>query len=382
MNHLLPIIKPFQAFTMNYLKNTTAYITLAFFTSVLVFSACKKEKGMDNPTSTQLSPGTGAAGEVVTLTGSDLANMQTIVFEKDNVPVLFNPTLNTPNAVIFRVPDTATGGQQNIVFTNTAGKQLLVPFNVLAYPKVTDVSNYNFESGNTLELTGINLEDVNKVVIHGTTDQATIVSKSKKKLVIKMPATNIVRANLDITNPTGMSTTTQEFVYRPNNFIVFDDDWGKAGAYGIGDIQSWSFNCSAYKSTAIAPKGGASVLQVDYTKGGGGLSTFLGCSWGTPINNTFNQQYKTAFITFWARTEEADVNITIVPDNPWSGGDIWGAATASGSKTVTVAKGKWTYFKIPADFITGDYSRLDFKIPGNGETVKITVYYDDIIMVK
>jgi hypothetical protein len=380
MNHPLLIIKPFQAFTMNYFKNTTAYITLAFFAGVLVFSACKKDKGMDSPTANQLLPGQGAAGEVLTLTGSDLANMQSIVFEKDNVPVPFNPTLNTTNAVIFRVPDTATGGQQNIVFTNIAGKQLLVPFNVLAFPKVTDVSDYNFENGTTLELMGINLEEVNKVVIHGTNDAATIVSKSKKKLVIKMPATSIARATLDISNPTGMSTTTQEFVYKPNNFIVFDDDWGKAGAYGIGDIQSWSFDCNAYKSTTITAKAGASMLQVDYTKGGGGLSTFLGCDWATN-NSTFSKFFKTAFLTFWARTEGADVDLTIAPDNPWSGTDIWGAATATGSKNITVAKGKWTYFKIPADFITGDYSRLDIKIGGSG-ALKTTVYFDDIIMVK
>jgi hypothetical protein len=381
MSRLLPIIKPFQAFTMNYFKNTTAYITLAFFAGVLALSACKKDKGMNNPTSSQLSPGQGAAGEVLTLTGADLANMQTIVFEKDNVPVPFNPAFNTANAVIFRVPDTATGGQQNIVFTNTDGKQLIVPFNVLAYPKLTDVSDYNFESGTTLELTGRNFEEVTKVVVHGTSDEASIVSKEKKKLVIKMPATSIARASLDISNVYGMSVTTQEFVYKPNNFIVFDNDWGKAGAYGIGDIQSWSFDCSAYKSTGIPAKAGAAVLQVDYTKGGGGLSAFLGCDWSATNNKTFSQFYKAAFLTFWARTEGADVDLTLAPDNPWSGADMWGAATATGNKSITVVKGKWTYFKIPADFITGDYSRLDFKIGGTG-ALKTTVYFDDIIMVK
>jgi hypothetical protein len=381
MNHPLPIIKLFQAIIMNYYKNTTAYLTLFLFASVLVFSACEKDKGMENPSVNQLSPGQGAAGEVLTLTGTDMANIQTIVFEKDNVPCLFNPTLNTANAVIFRVPDTASGGNQNIILTNTEGKQLQVQFNVLALPRVTDASNYNFENGSTLELTGRNFEEVTKVVLHGTTDDATIVSKSKTKLVIKMPSTSLARAQLDISNPTGMSVTTQEFVYRPNNFIVFDDDWGKAGAYGIGDIQSWSFDCNPAKSTAIAAKGGTAVLQADYTKGGGGLSAFLGCNWAAN-NSTFSMFYKTAFVTFWARTEVADLDITIQPDNPWKGTDAFGAATAFGSKTVTVEKGKWTYFKIPADFISGDYSRLNFKIAGKGEPVKATVYYDDIIMVK
>lgn len=363
---------------MNYFKYTSIKLTTAFFAGLLIFSACKKEKGMDNPSANQIEPGQGAGGEVLTLTGSDLASIQSIVFEKDNVPALFNPTLNTENAIIFRVPDTATGGQQNIIFTNTNGKQLLVPFNVLAYPNITDVSDYNFEAGTTLELIGVNLEEVNKVVINGTTDAATIVSKSKKKLVITMPSTSVARAKLAVSNSTGTTITTQEFVYKPNNFIVFDDDWGKAAAYG-GDVQSWSFDCNAYKSTAKV-KAGKAALQADYTKGGGGLSPFLGCNWAAN-NSTFSQFYKAAFLTFWAYTEGADVNITIVPDNPWSGTDMWGTPTASGSKTVTVVKGKWTYFKIPADFITGEYSRLDLKIDGTGALTK-TVFFDDMLMVK
>ncbi|WP_165759073.1 IPT/TIG domain-containing protein [Niastella yeongjuensis] len=365
---------------MNYFKNTTSYIAIIFFAGLLVFSACKKEKGMDNPTASQLSPLLGAAGDVLTLTGDDLANIQTIVFEKDNVPCLFNPTLNTANAVIFRVPDTASGGDQNIVLTNIEGKQVSVQFNVLALPRVTEASNYNFTGGTVLELTGRNFEVANKVVLHGTTDEATILSQSKTKLVIKMPSTNVVRAKLDITNPTGTSVTGQEFVYIPNNFIVFDDDWGKDGAYGIGSIQSWSFSCNPSISTAVAPKAGTAVLRADYTDAGGGLSTFLGCSW-TTNNNTFNMVYKMAFITFWARTEAADVDITIVPDNPWKGTDPFGAATGFGSKTVTLEKGKWMYFKIPADFISGDYSRLNFKTTDKAAP-KTTIYYDDIILVK
>ena len=363
---------------MNYLKNTTIHLAIVLFTGVLIFSACKKDKGMDNPTANQINPGQGAGGEVLTLHGSDLASIQSIVFEKDNVPAFFNPTLNTESAIIFRVPDTASGGQQNIIFTNTDGKQVMVPFNVLAYPKVTDVSDYNFVAGTTLTLTGVNLEEVNKVMIKGTNDAATIVSKSKKKLVITMPATTVARAKLDVSNTTGTSVTDQEFVYKPNNFIVFDDDWGKAAAYG-GDVQSWSFDCNAYKSTGSI-KAGTASLQSDYTKTGGGLSTFLGCSWATS-NQTFSEFYKAAYLTFWARTEGADANITIVPDNPWKGIDTWGAATASGSKTITVVKGQWTYFKIPADFIAGDYSRLDFKIDA-GATIPKTIYFDDIIMVK
>jgi hypothetical protein len=360
---------------------------LIVFTATLVVTmyACKKDGDgspdvkAGSPVAESLSPGTAAGGAVLTLKGSGLGDIRKIVFDRDSVPASFYTTLNTESAIVFSVPDTISGGPQNIIFTNSAGKTLSVPFTGLAFPNISNVSNYNFDGGSKLELTGVNLEDVNKVVIHGTTDAATIVSKSKKKLVITMPATTITRAQLDITNPTGTTVTNQEFVYRPNNFIVFDNDWGKAAAYG-GDVQSWSFDCSAYKSTGNI-KDGAAALQADYTKGGGGLSAFLGCNWDAANNLTYSQFYKAAYLTFWAYGEGSDINITIVPDNPWRGADMWGTVTASGSKTVTVLKGKWTYFKIPADFIVGDYSRLDFKIEGTGALTK-TVYYDDVIMVK
>lgn len=364
---------------MNYLKNINIQIAMVLFAGVLLCNACKKDEGMDNPSPNQLTPTQGAGGEVLTVTGSDLASIQSITFERDNVTCPFNPTLNTEQALLFRVPDTASGGPQNIIFTNAKGKQFTLPFNVLAYPKVLDVSNYNFIAGTKLELTGINLEDVSKVVITGTSQEATIVSKSKKKLVITMPAATGSRVKLDISNPTGTSTTTQEFIYKPNNFIAFDDDWGKAAAFG-GEVQSWSFDCDPSTFTGKV-KVGTAALQANYTADGGGLSLFMGCNWDAANNLTFSQFYKATYITFWATTAKADVNINIVPDNPWPGATMWAGPKAGGKKTVTVVKDKWTYFKIPVDFISGEYSRLNFVIDGAG-TLPKTVLYDDIIMVK
>ncbi len=53
-----------------------------------------------------------------------------------------------------------------------------------------------------------------------------------------------------------------------------------------------------------------------------------------------------------------------MPDGPRSGSNT--AATATGKKVVTVTKDTWTYFRIPVDFIKGDYSRLNFQLDGTG----------------
>jgi len=352
---------------------TSAFVVL--IAGALLMVSCKKESGgTSNPTASQLDPGKGAGGDVLTLTGSDLAKVQSIVFDKGNVPASFNPNFNTAGAVIFRVPDTAIGGTQNIVFTNIDGKTLTVPFEVIALPKITSASNYDFVTGTQITLTGNNLENVSAVVLNGTTDAATIVSKSHKTLVIQMPATVATLAKLKITNNYGTTVTSQEFASITNNFIVFAEDFG-AGAYAAG-VQSWSFDCNAYSSTDFAVLG-AKSLRADYTKDGGGLSLFLGCNWATP-NLTFSDFFAAKYLTFWARAVGSQMNITIVPDNPWSGNDIWGAATATGSVSQVVPKDTWTYFKIPAGSFSGKYSRIDIKILGGTGTI----YYDDILFVQ
>ncbi len=345
------------------------------------FTACTKGDSDGSPSvrpgdpkSSGINPDSAANGTLVTVTGTGLGDMRSIVFEKENVPAPFYSTLNTETSILFRIPDTAFGGEQNVIFTNSQGKQLILPFRVLAYPTVSSVSDYNFTEGTQITLTGTNLADVETVILTGTTNQATIVSKEKNTLVITMPATTSSIATLDITNATGKMTTTQEFVNIPQNFIAFDDDWGQAAAYG-GSVQSWSFGCSAYGYDGMV-KTGTKSLRVDYVDGG--LSLFLGCNWGTP-NLAFTDYYTAKYITFWARGEGSDVNITIVPDNPWPGNDMWGGPAATGSKTITINKDVWTYYKIPSSFINGGYSRLNFKIEG---TTDKTVYYDNILLVK
>jgi hypothetical protein len=81
------------------------------------------------------------------------------------------------------VPDTAYGGNQNITLTNVDGKSVTVPFRVLAYPVVSSAFPTDFQAGSTVTLTGSNLDDVTSVVINGTTDAATIVSKTRSQMI-------------------------------------------------------------------------------------------------------------------------------------------------------------------------------------------------------
>ncbi len=357
------------------INNSIALLPVLITALALAFSSCQKDSDGSpdvkpgNPVLEAVTPASASGGEMVTVTGTGLGDMQAVIFEKDSVYTYLNPTLNTETSILFRVPADAFGGDQNIILINSEGKALNVPFNVLAFPFVTSVTNYDFEAGTQITLTGNNLNDVTSVKLTGTTDAATIVSQTRKEMTVTMPASSVVRGTLDITNSTGLTTTTQEFICIPNTFIMYADAWGP-GAYN-GGVQSWSCGCNVGETSAFM-KTGTKALKVDYADGG--LSLFLGSdTWAD--GHWFSDYYQATYIVFWAYCEPG-VALRIVPDGPpWSG-------FATGQKIVDVPKAAWTYIKVPLEeFVGGSkmFGRVNIII--NGSTGK-TVYFDDLMFVE
>jgi hypothetical protein len=353
--------------------NTSLLYIFIVTALVLALPSCKKDRDgspdvkAGNLVAENLTPSTASGGTVLTLTGSGLGDIRRIVFDKDSVPASFYTTLNTESAIVFRVPDTVSGGPQNIVFTNSAGKTLLVPFTGLAFPAVTSVSNYDFVANTQLTLTGNNLETVSKVVLNGTTNEATIVSKSKKQLVIKMPATTIARAALNITNVTGILTTTQEFVNLDQAYRVFTDD------YGTG-FENGSWGDAAFISTAEF-KTGAKAIGKNYQKGNWHLIGLA--NWGAGV--ALDPAYK--YLTVWVKGASRDYSLYIMSDKITGGyGNFIDA------NKINVPANVWTYFKIPLSTLnlwaTGSpFNQLGFRIQGPDAQDEI-FYFDDVLLVK
>lgn len=347
-----------------------AYIISAL---ALTLNACKKDGDgspdikAGNPVAESLTPESAAGGAVLTLKGTGLGQIRTIVFDKDSVPASFYTTLNTESAIVFRVPDTISGGPQNIIFTNSEGKTLSVPFNGLAFPQVSNVSNYNFVAGAELTLTGNNLESVSKVVLKGSTDEATIVSQSKKQLVITMPSTTVARAALDITNVTGTTTTTQEFVNIDQAFQVFTDDY----AAGFGD---GSWGDAAAISTAEFKTGSKSVGK-NYQKGNWHLIGFA--NWGSGI--AYDASYK--YLTCWVKGASRDYSLYIMSDK-----GVGGYGNYIEANRIDVPANVWTYFKVPLTTLNlwdsgSPFNQLGFRIKGP-DAQDETFYFDDVMLVK
>jgi hypothetical protein len=327
----------------------------------LVFVSCKKEDNGNpdveagTPTFGAITPSEAAGNTVVTLTGTGLGQMRSIVFDRNNVPATFQANLNTETALVFRVPDTAFGGTQNIIFTNIEGKTLTVPFKVIALPTITTVSPIEFAKDTIVTITGNNLDGVTKVEIEGTTDQATVISSTRKQLVVRMPATTVSRAKLKITNASGDRTGDVELTYLPNALQLFVEGFGTG-------VQDWSWSNVHEVSTNTAFQGTRSLRAVF------GSGTYGAISLRYDNNLPFSQY---TFLTFWAKGGTADMQMSIWPDMP----------SGAPTRTITIPKDVWTYFKIPLSYMNAVSSQR-LNLQGMNPTGDQTIYFDNILFVK
>lgn len=348
-------------------------MSLVILVSAIIISCKKDDSGNAFPPAASLtiSPDSGAGGNLVTITGSDLADVQNIIFDKDSVPASFNPVFNTNNALLFRIPDTANGGNQKIILIKKNGASVAIPFKVIALVTISGVSNYDFVGGDQIILTGNNLGDVSKVALAGTSDNATIVSATKQQLVIKMPNTNANRAKLIITNASGTITSTQEFVNMNNAYQLFTDDYQNGVVNG-----SWG---PATTSTDLANvKTGTTSFAATYQKGNWSADGFA--NWGTGIPDLLSQGY--TYLTFWIKGGSQDYTLYLTASTK-AGGSY---GNADQSTPVNVKAGVWNYFKL---------NLSDIKLWANGSFCKQigwwikgpdaqdeTFYFDDVMFVK
>lgn len=347
---------------------TIKNLKILLLAGVLIIASCTKEeqsesKASSNPVADKLDPEKASGNTVLTLTGSGLGGITSVVFEKGNVPASFNPTLNTDRALIFRVPDTANGGAQNIILTNSLGAQLKVPFNVVALPLVNTASNYNFVEGTEITLVGNNLQDVTSITLDGAA-AASIVSQSKKELVVKMPATTVNSAKLVLTNSTGPITTSQVFVNLDKAYKIFTDDYGNGFENG-----SWG---PASVSSAFA-KSGVKSFKAGYNKGNWSADGFANWN-GVASMPEYN------YLSFWVKGASADYTLYVTGD-----ARAGGYGNSDRSVPIAVPANVWTYFKIPMTTLElwkkGPMKQLGFWIEGP-EKQDEAFYFDDVILVK
>ena len=131
--------------TRPFLKFTLSVLTVSIF-----FASCKKDEKV-TPTFS-VNPGEGAGNDLITVTGTNIGDLRSIVFDNGNISAGLNPNFNTGSALLFRVPPDANVGDQHIIFTNAAGYEFSVPFKVLAIPTITSAMPTEWEAGSTITI--------------------------------------------------------------------------------------------------------------------------------------------------------------------------------------------------------------------------------------
>jgi hypothetical protein len=338
---------------------------------IIVLSACKKENTgtPNNPPGNlkvdAVKPDSASGGTALTLTGSGLGSITSIKFDNGNIPANFNPVFNNEHAIVFRIPDTANGGKQHIILTNSAGKSVAVPFKVIALPTVSAVSDYNYSGSSPITLTGNNLQDVKTVRLIGTADQGTIISQTKKQLVITLPS-SITRSQLILTNSSGTDTTSQEFVNLDKTYQIFTDDYGSGiqnGSWGPADISTTVFKTGTASFAATFPKGNWSA------------DGFANWNSGIP----YMSDYK--YLSFWVKGGSEDYTVYLV-----GGGRPAGFGNGDTGVPLSVPKNVWTYFKLRIDDINlwankQPFNQIGWFIQGPNDQSE-TLYFDDVVLIK
>lgn len=330
-----------------------------FALGAILLAGCEKDKDgspdvkTGSMSSGAINPAAAAGGQVITLTGSGIGQIRSIVFDKNNVPAPFTPTLNTETDLVFRVPDTAYGGPQNVIFTNADGKTLSVPFSVIALPNVTSAFPTDFEANTEITIQGNNLDDVTTVGIEGTSDVCTIVSQSRRTMVVRMPASTAFRAKLKLTNSSGERVTDQEFVNVGRALPVFTEQLDNG-------FENWGWGGTYDASTDDRITGGKS-LKAAFDPGGAWGGMQLGNGGSIDISG-----YK--YFAFWVKGADIDKNVQF-----WLN---WG-----NQKVITVPANKWTYFRYE---LVNNYpgvntvNNVTFQIFEAGKTL----YFDNIVFIK
>jgi hypothetical protein len=191
-----------------------------------------------SPGITSVTPVSGTAGTVITINGTDLTGV---------VSVLFN---GTPSATVNEISSgqiTATlpqSGSIQQLTVNTNCGMVSIP---VASPVITSFSPSAGSIGTPITVTGSNLNNLQTAQVGGTA--AVILSRSSSAAVIvPMPGTST--GTIMVSNGTGTTTSSGTFTVNATPYPYFQQG-SKLSSTGTNTLQGTSVAVSANGNTAI-----------------------------------------------------------------------------------------------------------------------------------
>lgn len=160
-----------------------------------------------SPAIASFSPTSGAAGTVVTITGTNFTGATAVKF--NGTPA--TPTAVTPTSITVTVPPNAATGLVSVVTPVSTGVATGT-FSVSS-AAITEFSPAIGAAGTVVTITGANLSGATAVRF-GTTPAASFSSLSATKVQATVPA-NVTTGRISISTPAGTATASADFAAPP-----------------------------------------------------------------------------------------------------------------------------------------------------------------------
>lgn len=264
----------------------------------IVYSACKKEGGGDsekivinrvslhNANTTDSVVTMARIGTRIRLDGAGFSTTQAVY--ANGVKLSINPGYVTENHIIFQIPsdlifgkDVTEENNRNTIRVVTKYDDYMYNFVIQgAVPVVSGVSHTLPREGETIEIYGTNLRDLNKVIFPGniilSAEQFQVATDNSKITCIVPPGGTTVGGGIRVEGDNG-AANSHNFMNRKEGIFIrdFTNDPNVAGGtdacnlrvYNFGTTNGISGNLSTLlPGSDIGPKNPATYRQVPVTK--------------------------------------------------------------------------------------------------------------------
>lgn len=245
------------------------------------------------PTITSFSPTEGIAGTVITVTGTNFANITNL--RVGGVSYLSSYTLVSPTTIT--IPLTSSGASGDILITTTGGTATMPGFVFYKVPRCDAISPAVANTGMEVTITGAEFYAVSQVTLGGVPVASyTVISPTTIKAIVGTGNSGPVR----VTNPAGSNTTYPTFAfssapiitaYSPNSGPIGTLVTIKGGGFNsnpvdnlvrFGTIKATVVNATANTLTVQVPYG-TPYKEVSVTNTGNSAAAFS----DIPFNVTF-----------------------------------------------------------------------------------------------
>ncbi len=241
--------------------------------------ACKED--VSPPIIEEIDPVFGPAETLVTVTGQNLGNIQTITFSGQIIN--FNTAYNADNALLLRIPTNVPLGEHEVVMT-TEGGSVSTQFRVtLDPPEVFRIEPESASVGDVVTIYGKNFYE--PVEVHFTDSvRAEIVTLTPDSMEVIVPA-DVQKGRVSVTADGGGALSPKDF-FTVNPILVNDFD-------GNGlrpDTEQWIFvgSINENRTNAVQSENPAPI-DGNFLKLSG--RDELGINWiGGAENNSFDAE--------------------------------------------------------------------------------------------